>query len=67
MSKTRTTIFSSAVFPGVDDMALWTSLTDAEKHAVIAADEAAGHASGTTPDEPLDARLARVRSSAAAE
>ena len=53
--------FTSAVFPTADDIALWDSLSDSEKYALIMADEAQGFESGYAEDESLEARLNRVR------
>lgn len=58
VSKVR---FSSKVFPSAADMALWESLSDAEKRAVVKRDEEAGYQSGLAKPESLEARLARVR------
>ena len=53
--------FSSTVFPNAEDMALWDSLSDGEKRAVIARDEEQGFQSGIAPKESLEERLSRVR------
>jgi len=53
--------FSSSAFPTDEDLALWNSLTPAERRAVVRRDEEAGFASGQAPRESLEERLARVR------
>lgn len=61
-SNTASTVaFSSKVFPTADDMKLWDSLSDAEKHAIVERDEEAGFQSGIAKPESLEDRLARVR------
>lgn len=54
-------LFASSAFPTDEDMALWNSLTPAEKHAVVLRDEEAGFQSGVAKAETLNERLARVR------
>lgn len=53
--------FSSTVFPTSEDAAVWDSLSDVQKRAVIARDEEQGFQSGIAPKESLEERLARVR------
>lgn len=48
-------------FPSASDMSAWMKLSAAEKRARVAADEAAGFASGAAPFETAADRIARVR------
>ena len=52
---------SSTVFPTKEDVAVWDSLSPAQREAYIIEAESRGAQSGVAPDETLDARLARVR------
>lgn len=53
---------ATKAFPSAKDAAAWAKLSPAEKRAIVAADEAAGFASGVAPRETAAAHIARVKS-----
>jgi hypothetical protein len=52
---------SSTVFPTAEDMALWQSLSEEERLAIIERDEQEAYQSGIAPHVSKDELIARVR------
>ncbi|MEM9572938.1 MAG: hypothetical protein AAF996_15845 [Pseudomonadota bacterium] len=55
--------FSSTAMPSEEDIALWESLSDAEKIAVLDRELAEAEASGIAQPETMAHRIERVRKS----
>lgn len=53
---------SSSVFPTAEDKAMWTGLSDDQRHAIILHDEQSGFESGIASNSDLQDLLTEVRS-----
>ena len=53
--------FTSTVFPTAEDQALWNSLSNEQRLAIIEREEEIAFQSGVAPHESKDEILARVR------